>query len=124
MLSNGGKCDTLLGFARSYNYNPPSPTSLVIFTFHAIPHFSLFLKQKQEGTKQTVTDLVSRYPTLTSKISLPYPTSEKGELLYALVITNKNFNPSTKNPNYGGKGKLLVVSGIHARELTTGETSK
>jgi hypothetical protein len=38
------------------------------------------------------------------------------------VITNKEFNPNVVNPSFGKKGKMLATAGIHARELTTGET--
>ena len=76
---------------------------------------------RQEGTKKTMTDLLARYPTLTSNVVLSdYPTAELGQRLQAFVITNKN-----KQVNgVVGKGKMLVVAAIHAREIATAETSE
>lgn len=48
-----------------------------------------------------------------------YQTVEKGQRLQVFKITNKN-----KVASAMGKGKMLVVSSIHARELSTGETSE
>ena len=72
------------------------------------------------GTNRTVDALVLKYPTLASKVVLnKYPTAEGKLSLYVLVITNKQFTP---NASFGGKGKLLAISSIHAQEMSTAET--
>ena len=53
-----------------------------------------------------------------------YPTAELGKSLYALVITNKQSNPAQSNPKFGEKGKLLMISSIHAREIATAEAGE
>ncbi len=69
-----------------------------------------------DGTRSTVIDLIDKYPNLTSRVVLSdYPTAEMGESLRVLVITNKNKQTPI------GKGKMMVVSSIHARELATSE---
>lgn len=84
----------------------------------------------QDGTRQTVSDLLVKYPSLTSRVFLGnYRTAELGQRLSALVITKQQSNSNNNNNNATAgsgrrKGKLLVVSSIHARELTTAETSK
>jgi hypothetical protein len=85
----------------------------------------------QDGTRQTVSDLLVKYPSLTSRVFLGnYRTAELGQRLSALVITKQQSNSNNNNNNNATagsgrrKGKLLVVSSIHARELTTAETSK
>ena len=83
----------------------------------------------QDGTRQTVSDLLVKYPSLTSRVVLGnYRTAELGQRLSALVITKQQSNSNNTNNATAGsgrrKGKLLVVSSIHARELTTAETSK
>ncbi len=64
-------------------------------------------------------DLLAKHPALTSRVVLrDHPTAELGERLQALVITNKNKPVDAAV----GKGKMLVVSAIHAREIATAET--
>lgn len=85
---------------------------------HHTPHiFHNLHSFIQDGTIKTVNDLLTKYPRLTSKVVLNYPTVEQELRLYALVITNKQSNNRQK-------GKLLTVSSIHAREIATGEMSE
>ena len=73
-----------------------------------------------QGTKDTVNDLLTKYPTFTRKVVLnDYVTAQSKERLYVLVITNKQFTP----PNNEEKSKMFVVSSIHANELPPAETS-
>ena len=99
---------------------------LLTWLSHATIIFSM-----QDGTRQTVSDLLVKYPSLTSRVFLGnYRTAELGQRLSALVITKQQSNSNNNNNNNATagsgrrKGKLLVVSSIHARELTTAETSK
>lgn len=81
----------------------------------------------QDGTRKTVNDLLSKYPHLTSRVFLgSYRTAELGQRIGALVITNKQSNPNNDGDTTisSDKGKMLVVSSIHARELATAETSE
>ena len=72
-----------------------------------------------EGTKQTVSDLLDKYPTVTKRVVLnDYVTAESSERLYVLVLSNKRFVPS----NGEGKSQMLVISSIHPNELTPAET--
>ena len=98
------------------------------FSLRAMDYMQLFLHHTphifhnlhsfiQDGTIKTVNDLLTKYPRLTSKVVLNYPTVEQELRLYALVITNKQSNNRQK-------GKLLTVSSIHAREIATGEMSE
>lgn len=73
----------------------------------------------QAGTKRTVDDLLLHYPGLASRVMLDhYPTAERGQRLYALILTNARATTGQS------KGKVLVVSSIHARELATAETGE
>ena len=89
-------------------YLSSTPTSQSYSQISIMP-----LNVLQDGTRQTVNDLLTKYPSLTSKVTLGYPTAELRQRLYALVITNKRTN------RY--KGKMLVISSIHAREIATSE---
>ena len=61
-------------------------------------------------------DLVAKYPNLAQKVDLGFPTHEKKELLYAIVITNTQKG--------GQKGKMLMLSSIHSREIATSEVGE
>ena len=86
--------------------------------YQQFPGYSCY--RSVQGTKDTVNDLLTKYPTFTRKVVLnDYVTAQSKEKLYVLVITNKQFTP----PNNEEKSKMFVVSSIHANELPPAETS-
>ena len=87
--------------------------------YQQFPGYSCY--RSVQGTKDTVNDLITKYPTFTRKVVLnDYVTAQSKEKLYVLVITNKQFTPL----NNEEKSKMFVVGSIHANELPPAETSE
>jgi hypothetical protein len=106
-VNDGGQCSVV----RPVDYNSIHQKGT---GYESFPGYQCY--RTVDGTRSTVIDLLAKYPTLTSRVVLSdYPTAEMGEGLRVLVITNKNKQTPI------GKGKMLVVSSIHARELATSE---
>jgi len=101
-------------YSSSFNYKVQHGTK-----YQQFPGYSCY--RSVQGTKDTVNDLITKYPTFTRKVVLnDYVTAQSKEKLYVLVITNKQFTP----PNNEEKSKMFVVSSIHANELPPAETSE
>ena len=124
-LSEQGKGQMVAHMIYTLSQNSSSYFFLFKYTvqhgtkYQQFPGYSCY--RSVQGTKDTVNDLITKYPTFTRKVILnDYVTAQSKEKLYVLVITNKQFTP----PNNEEKSKMFVVSSIHANELPPAETSE